>query len=65
VLCALIDQSALNREIGGPAVMRDQLAHLAVMSVPGSLSTVTVPAGSNAAKMKSCQLSDMLRAAAP
>ena len=34
-------------------------------SAPGSLSTVTVPAGSNAPKMKSCQLSDMLRAAAP
>ncbi len=34
-------------------------------SAPGSLSTVIVPAGSNAPKMKSCQLSDMLRADAP
>ena len=36
-----------------------------IHSAPGSLSTVTVPAGSNAPKMKSCQLADMLRAAAP
>ena len=34
-------------------------------SAPGSLSTVMVPHGSNAPKMKLCQLSDMLRAAAP
>ena len=32
VVCALIDQSALDREIGGPVVMREQLVHLAVMS---------------------------------
>jgi hypothetical protein len=34
-------------------------------SAPGSLSTVTVPHGSNAPKRKLCQLCDMLRAAAP
>jgi len=34
-------------------------------NAPGSLSTVTVPSGSKAPKMKSCQLIDMLRAAAP
>ena len=33
-------------------------------NAPGSLSTVMVPAGSNAPKMKSCQLPDMLRTAA-
>jgi hypothetical protein len=30
-------------------------------NAPGSLSTVTVPAGSNAAKTKLCQLCDMER----
>jgi hypothetical protein len=33
-------------------------------NAPGSLSTVTVPAGSNAAKKKLCQLIDMRTAAA-
>ncbi len=33
-------------------------------NAPGSLSTVIVPAGSKAPKMKSCQLMDMLRSAA-
>ena len=33
-------------------------------NAPGSLSTVMVPAGSKAPKMKSCQLMDMLRSAA-
>ena len=32
VVCALIDQSALNREIGGQVAMRDQLVHLVAMS---------------------------------
>ena len=35
-----------------------------IHSAPGSLSTVTVPAGSNAPKKKLCQLIDMLRTAA-
>jgi hypothetical protein len=35
VVCALIDRSALNREIGGPVAMRDQLVHLVAMSPPG------------------------------
>ena len=33
-------------------------------NAPGSLSTVMVPAGSKAPKMKSCQFMDMLRSAA-
>ncbi len=36
-----------------------------IQSAPGSLSTETVPHGSAAPKMKSCQLVDMLRAAPP
>ena len=35
-----------------------------IHNAPGSLSTVMVPAGSNAPKMKLCQLMDMLRSAA-
>jgi hypothetical protein len=45
-----------------PKIRRDSAC---THSAPGSLSTVTVPAGSNAPKTKSCQLCDMLRAAAP
>ncbi len=36
-----------------------------IQSAPGNLSTETVPHGSAAPKMKSCQLIDMLRAAPP
>ena len=43
VVCALIDQSALNREIGGPGVMRDQLAHLAVMSHRPNVTIQIIP----------------------
>ncbi len=35
-----------------------------IHNAPGSLSTVIVPAGSKAPKMKLCQLMDMLRSAA-
>ena len=35
-----------------------------IQNAPGSLSSVTVPAGSKAAKKKLCQLIDMLRTAA-
>jgi hypothetical protein len=35
-----------------------------IQNAPGSLSKVTVPTGSKAAKKKSCQLMDMLRTAA-
>ena len=35
-----------------------------IQNAPGSLSRVIVPAGSNAPKMKLCQLIDMLRTAA-
>jgi hypothetical protein len=35
-----------------------------IQNAPGSLSSVIVPAGSKAPKMKSCQLIDMLRTAA-
>ena len=35
-----------------------------IHNAPGSLSTVMVPAGSKAPKMKLCQLMDMLRSAA-
>ena len=43
VVCALIDQSALNREIGGPAVMRDQLAHLVAMSRRPNITVQIIP----------------------
>lgn len=43
VVCALIDQSALNREIGGPVVMRDQLAHLAAMSRRSNITMQIIP----------------------
>ena len=35
-----------------------------IHNAPGNLSTVMVPAGSKAPKMKLCQLMDMLRSAA-
>src|ERR1700722_2656775 len=43
VLCALIDESALNREIGGPKVMRDQLLHLAAMSRRANVTVQIIP----------------------
>jgi len=43
VVCALIDQSALNREIGGPAAMRDQLLHLAAMSRRPNITIQIIP----------------------
>ena len=43
VVCALIDQSALNREIGGPAVMREQLMHLVAMSRRPNITVQIIP----------------------
>lgn len=43
VLCALIDESALNREIGGPKVMRDQLLHLAAVSRRPNVTVQIIP----------------------
>jgi transcriptional regulator with XRE-family HTH domain len=43
VVCALIDQSALNREIGGPVVMRDQLVHLVAMSRRPNITVQVIP----------------------
>ena len=43
VVCALIDQSALNREIGGPMVMREQLVHLAAMSRRPNITVQIIP----------------------
>ncbi len=43
VVCALMDQSALNREIGGPAVMRDQLMHLVAMSRRPNITVQIIP----------------------
>ena len=43
VACALIDQSALNREIGGPAAMRDQLVHLVTMSRRPNITVQVIP----------------------
>jgi transcriptional regulator with XRE-family HTH domain len=43
VVCALIDQSALNREIGGPAVMREQLVYLAAMSRRPNITVQVIP----------------------
>src|SRR5579859_3860555 len=43
VVCALIDRSALNREIGGPAVMREQLVHLVAMSRRPNITVQIIP----------------------
>jgi transcriptional regulator with XRE-family HTH domain len=43
VMCALIDQDALNREIGGPVVMREQLVHLAAMSRRPNITVQVIP----------------------
>jgi DNA-binding XRE family transcriptional regulator len=43
LLCALMDQSVLNREIGGPDVMRAQLVHLVAMSSRPNISVQIVP----------------------
>jgi transcriptional regulator with XRE-family HTH domain len=43
VVYALIDQSALIREIGGPAVMRDQLLHLVAMSRHPNITVQIIP----------------------
>ena len=43
VVCALIDQSALNRVIGGPVAMRDQLLHLAAMSRRPNITVQIIP----------------------
>jgi hypothetical protein len=43
VVCALIDQSALLREIGGPQVMRDQLAHLVAISRRPNVTIQIIP----------------------
>jgi transcriptional regulator with XRE-family HTH domain len=43
VVCALIDQSALNREIGGPLAMRDQLRHLVAMSRHPNITVQVIP----------------------
>jgi transcriptional regulator with XRE-family HTH domain len=43
VVCALIDQSALNREIGGPVAMRDQLMHLGAMSRRPNITVQIIP----------------------
>jgi hypothetical protein len=43
VVCALVDQSALNREIGGPAVMREQLVYLAAMSRRPNITVQVIP----------------------
>jgi transcriptional regulator with XRE-family HTH domain len=43
VVCALIDQSALNREIGGPTAMRDQLLHLIAMSRRPNITVQIIP----------------------
>lgn len=40
---ALIDQSALNREIGGSKVMRGQLSHLAAMSRRPNITVQIIP----------------------
>ena len=43
VVCALIDQSALMREIGGPTVMRDQLTHLVAVSRRPNITVQIIP----------------------
>ena len=43
VVCALLDQSTLNREIGGPVAMRDQLVHLVAMSRRPNITVQVIP----------------------
>jgi transcriptional regulator with XRE-family HTH domain len=43
VVCALLDQSTLNREIGGPAAMRDQLVHLVAISRRPNITVQVIP----------------------
>ena len=43
VVCALLDQSALHREIGGPVAMRDQLVHLVAMSRRPNITVQVIP----------------------
>jgi hypothetical protein len=43
VVCALIDQSALMREIGGPLAMRDQLVYLAAVSRRPNITVQVIP----------------------
>jgi DNA-binding XRE family transcriptional regulator len=43
LLCALLDQSVLIREIGGPDVMRAQLEHLVVMSKRSNVTVQVIP----------------------
>ncbi len=43
VLCALVDQGALSREIGGPKVMRDQLLHLVTLSRRPNVTVQIIP----------------------
>ena len=43
VVCALIDESALHREIGGPVAMRDQLVYLVAMSRRPNITVQIIP----------------------
>jgi DNA-binding XRE family transcriptional regulator len=43
LLCALMDQSVLIREIGGPDVMRAQLEHLVAMSKRPNITVQVIP----------------------
>lgn len=43
VVCALVDQAALLREIGGPEVMRDQLLHLVALSRRPNVTVQIIP----------------------
>ena len=43
VVCALVDQSALLREIGGPEAMRDQLLHLVDLSRRPNITVQVIP----------------------
>ena len=43
VLWVLLDQNVLNREIGGPGVMREQLAHLARMARCPNITIQVIP----------------------
>jgi hypothetical protein len=43
VLWVLLDQNVLDREVGGPKVMRDQLTHLARMSRCPNITIQVIP----------------------
>jgi hypothetical protein len=60
LLCALMDQSVLIREIGGPDVMRAQLMHLIAMSHRPNISVQIIPnTGAHPGLNGACTVADL------